>query len=81
MRGVDYIDVGPDNREHPHASVSMNSNKHDASSSSLRPLDLRSVRDRIISCYELLFIFICTHYFVRVALFVTHVRVILIIAY
>ena len=63
MRGADYIDVGPDTREHPQALVSMNSNRHDASSSSLlRPLNLRSVRDRIISYCELYIILIGTHY-------------------
>ena len=61
-RGADYIDVGPDTRKHPQAPVSMNSNRHDGSSSSLRPLNLRSVRDRIMSYYELYIILIGTHY-------------------
>ena len=48
-RGADYIADGPAGRKLSGHLLRLNSNSHDGSSSLVRPQDLLSVRDRIIT--------------------------------
>ena len=48
-RGADYIADGPAGRKLSEHLLRLNSNSHDGSSSLVRPQDLLSVGDRIIT--------------------------------